>query len=55
MIAMIKKIFIGIFRFFFPKGGFKASLEKGKEVGKDIGIQAGTNVMDKLNKDTDKK
>jgi hypothetical protein len=46
---------VKIFRFFFPKGGFKANLKKGKEIGKGIGEQAGTDVMDKLNKNKSKK
>jgi hypothetical protein len=45
-------IFTKIFRFFFPKGGFKENLNKGKEVGKTIGMQAGEEVnktLDKIN------
>ena len=51
----IKNFFIAIFRFFFPKGGFKANLDKGKEVGKTIGMQAGEEVnktLDKINTKT---
>ena len=51
----IKNFFIAIFQFFFPKGGFKANFDKGKEVGKTIGMQAGEEVNKTLDKISTKK